>query len=109
MLERLDRYEMATIVQAQGPPLRRFGVPPGGPMDRQSWQPFAHESEVWELFGLATSHWQALSRRLDMPQWHAEVVHIRGSSRNASVQSHGRQDCQRDACHSRSGRIYNTF
>ncbi|MCC7102173.1 MAG: hypothetical protein IT206_03745 [Fimbriimonadaceae bacterium] len=60
MLERLDRYEMATIVQAQGPPLRRFGVPPGGPMDRQSWQPFAHESEVWELFGLATSHWQAL-------------------------------------------------
>lgn len=59
MLERLDRYEVATIVQPQGAPLRRFGVPPGGPMDRESWQPFAQQHEVWELFGLATSRWQA--------------------------------------------------
>ncbi len=60
MLERLDRYEIAMIVQPLSPPLRRFGVPPGGPMDRQSWQPFAEERQVWELFGLATSRWKVL-------------------------------------------------
>ncbi|MBL8060045.1 MAG: hypothetical protein JNK63_04930 [Chthonomonas sp.] len=59
-LERLDSYEVAQQVKALGKPQRRFGVPPGGPIDREAFSHVANALEIWETFGIAISRWRAL-------------------------------------------------
>ena len=64
LLERLDRFESATLINASQQSLRRFGVPPGGPVDRATFAALGGCREVWECFGIAISEW-----RVNEPGW----------------------------------------
>lgn len=59
-LERLDRYEVATLVTPLRQGQRRYGVAGGGPMDCEAYAHLAEMDDVWELFGVAISHWKVL-------------------------------------------------
>ena len=56
---RVDIYEVAALVGPAMSGRRRFGVPPGGPVDVETWEQASEVDGVaWELFGIAVSHWE---------------------------------------------------